>query len=180
MPEPKWSGRMKPPDSGGATTLTELTDVTGTPGPNKAPVYDADTGIAPLTEIPTQADLDQVLADVARTDWINLELLSGFNNIGDPWAVARYRRTLNSTVYLEGSIRNPDTTISEATWIPIAQLPEDSRPTAALEFDALTNDDAMSKIVVWPDGQVVWAGFRIGQHGTIDRLSLNNVNFSVG
>ena len=43
---------------------------------------------------------------------------------GDPWAPARYRLTLNNVVYLEGSLRNPDTTIADATWIPIFQLPE--------------------------------------------------------
>jgi hypothetical protein len=45
-------------------TLTDLTDVTGTPGPNKAPVYDANTGVAPLTVVPTQADLDAILDQV--------------------------------------------------------------------------------------------------------------------
>lgn len=78
MPEPKWSGRNPTPggDGGGPSSLTDLTDVTGTPGPNKSPVYDGDTGLAPLTEVPTQADLDAILLS---RPWHKVRELA------DPW-----------------------------------------------------------------------------------------------
>jgi hypothetical protein len=56
-----------------AGSLTDLTDVTGTPGPNKAPVYDEHTGIAPLTAVPTQEDLDAILAVVVWHKVLALE-----------------------------------------------------------------------------------------------------------
>jgi hypothetical protein len=69
-------GPPGPPGPAGATTLAALTDVTGTPGPSKAPVYDANTGLAPLTAVPTQDDLDAILAQVV---WHKVDALV------DPW-----------------------------------------------------------------------------------------------
>ena len=63
MPEPKWSGRIPSSSGGGSSTLTGLTDVTGPPNPGTSPVYDH-TGVAPLTPVTTQDDLDQILAQV--------------------------------------------------------------------------------------------------------------------
>ena len=89
-------------------SLTDLTDVTGTPAPNKSPVYN-DTGVAPLTEITTRQDLDDVLDQVAAVNWHDIgtpgepPFLSQFRNIGDPWSPARFRVLANSTVRLQGN-----------------------------------------------------------------------------
>jgi hypothetical protein len=46
---------------GGPQSLTDLTDVTGEPGPGMSPVGDH-SGEFPLTQVPTQADIDAILA----------------------------------------------------------------------------------------------------------------------
>lgn len=68
----------------GTMTLTDLSDVTGSPGPNKAPVYDANTGVAPLTEVTTQDDLDAILAQVV---WHRVNALAGDWQPSNPSAV---------------------------------------------------------------------------------------------
>lgn len=76
MPEPHWAGREpKPANGGGSSTLAGLTDVTGAPDPGTAPVYDH-TGNAPLTPVPTQADIDAILTQVV---WHKVSALT------DPW-----------------------------------------------------------------------------------------------
>ena len=57
-PEPHWSGRIVTPGNGGgagASSLTDLSDVTGEPGPGKSPVAD-DTG-TPLRDVSIRATL---------------------------------------------------------------------------------------------------------------------------
>lgn len=95
MPEPKWSGRNPASSSGGgAGTLTELTDVTGTPGPGKAPVADETGNTYPLTEVATQAYVDAQVTD-ALGRWQTLGLkLSFVDAIDPPW------ETSNPTVTL--------------------------------------------------------------------------------
>jgi len=172
------------PPSGGPATLTDLTDVTGDPGLNKSPVYD---GVEfPLTAVTTQEDLDAILASVAHVEWHDIgapgepPFLSGFRNTGDPWGHARYRRTLNSTVYLEGTVSNDDQTLGGATWVPIFQFPPDCSPGASLRFLGLANDDSIGKLILWEDGTLVWGGFAVGPHEPIDYVSLGGVSFSVG
>lgn len=168
---------------GGPTSLTDLTDVTGEPGLGKAPVDDG-AGVFPLTEVTTREDLDAVLADVARVERHPIGasgepgFLSGFRNIGDPWAAASYRHLSNGTVRLEGTVMCQDDTIGDATWIPVFQLPSDLAPGSNLEFSALTNDNAISRMYVWDDGLVVWGGYAIGDHGPVGRLPLNQISFS--
>jgi hypothetical protein len=67
-------GPQGPP--GPPTSLVDLTDVTGTPAPGLSPVYD-NTGIAPLTAITTQQDLDAILAQVV---WHKVQDITA-----DPW-----------------------------------------------------------------------------------------------
>jgi hypothetical protein len=183
MPEPNWSGRNPSTSGGGTTTLTGLTDVTGTTGPGKAPVDDG-SGTFPLTPITTHDDLDAVLAQVATVTWHNIgaanepPFQSGFRNIGDPWSPARYRQLANSTIRLQGTVTCDDATIADATWIPMFTLPPAAAPDYNLEFMALTNDNAISRLYVWADGTVVWAGYAIGPHAPISRLPLNFLSWS--
>src|SRR3954470_13149864 len=67
-------------------TLTDLTDVTGTPGIGKAPVSDQ-SGAFPLTEVATQVYVDQQVSD-ALSRWATLrEKLSFVSELNDQWAV---------------------------------------------------------------------------------------------
>lgn len=172
-------------DPGAPTSLTDLTDVTGTPGVGKGPVYDS-SGMAPLTQVTTQDDLDGILTSVAHVEWHDIgapgeaPFLSGFRNTGDPWGNARYRHTLNNTVYLEGTVSNDDQTLASATWVPIFQFPPECNPGASLRFLGLANDDAIAKLILWEDGQLVWGGFVVGPQQPIDYVSLGGVSFSVG
>jgi len=173
-------GPQGPP---GASTLTDLTDVTGAGGPGTGPVDDG-TGTFPLTRVTTEADLNAVLTMVATVTWHDIGALgeppfqSSFRNIGDPWSPCRYRLLANSTVRLQGTIACDDPTIADATWIPIFQLPPQARPDYNLEFSALTNDNAFSKLYVMADGQVVWGGYVTGPHAPISRLPLNFLSWS--
>jgi hypothetical protein len=171
-------GPVGPPGS-----LTDLTDVTGTTGLRKAPVDDG-SGTFPLTPVTTQDDLDAVLTSVATVNWHNIgdpgqpPFLSGFRNIGDPWSPARYRTLANSTVRLQGTICCDDTTIADSTWIPIFTLPPQAAPDYNLEFCALTNDNAFSRLYIWNTGDIIWAGYIMGPHAPISRLPLNFISWS--
>jgi hypothetical protein len=167
----------------GPSTLTELTDVTGTPGIGKSPVDDGSSTF-PLTKVTTEDDLDAVLASVATVTWHNIGtpgepvFQSQFRNIGDPWSPARYRQLANSTVRLQGTVSCDDQTISDATWIPIFKLPPEAAPDYSLEFCALTNDNAFSRLYIWETGDVIWAGYVMGPHAPISRLPLNFISWS--
>lgn len=168
----------------GGGSLTDLDDVTGSPETGSAPVYDG-SGDAPLTLITTQEDLEGVLAQVASVERLLIggegapPFLSQFRNIGDPWAPASFRQLANSTLRLEGTVMCQDGTIADATWIPIFTLPEEAAPGVNLEFFVLTNDNAISKVFVWDDGQVIWGGYAIGTHAPISRLPLNSISWSI-
>jgi hypothetical protein len=70
---------------GGATSLTELADVTGEPGPGKAPVADHTGETFPLTEVATQAYVDEQV-DQALGRWADLEQKMGWvTAIAPPW-----------------------------------------------------------------------------------------------
>lgn len=183
MPEPHWSGRNPSTTGGGSSTLTGLTDVTGQPNPGTAPVYDH-SGIAPLTPVTTQDDLDAVLTSVAAITWHDIgaagepAFQSAFRNMGDPWSPLRYRILANSTIRLQGTICCDDQTISDSTWVPICQLPPECAPGYNLEFCALTNDNAFSRLYIWEDGSVIWAGYVIGTHAPVSRLPLNFISWT--
>jgi hypothetical protein len=69
---------------GGATSLTDLSDVTGEPGPGKAPVADH-TGTFPLTEVASQAYVDDAIA-TANDRWAALDArLSFVDTLAMPW-----------------------------------------------------------------------------------------------
>jgi hypothetical protein len=169
--------------AGGPTSLTDLTDVNGTPGLGKSPVDDG-TGTYNLTPVTTQTDLNDVLDRVANVVWNDIgtpgqpPFQSSFRNIGDPWSPCRYRTLANSTVRLQGTVTCDDPTIADATWIPIFQLPPEVAPGHNLEFSALTNDNAISRMYIWTDGTVVWGGYAIGPHAPIARLPLNFLSWS--
>jgi hypothetical protein len=178
-------GTLSAEASGGATTLTDLTDVTGTAGLNKSPVDDG-SGVFPLTEVTTRADLDAVLASVAAVNWVDLELQNGFSTwAGEPdldgivWAPARYRLTLNNVVHLEGVVIH-DTLLSDADApLVIAQLPPECSPGMALWFDCPTHVQYLARVDVHGDGTLVFRGV-FGATGDIQYMSLSGINFSVG
>jgi hypothetical protein len=175
-------GPQGPP---GASTLTELTDVTGEGGYGQSPVDDGSQTF-PLTRVTTQEDLEAVLTEVAAVNWHDIgtagepPFQSQFRNIGDPWSPCRYRILANSTVRMQGTICCDDQTIADATWVPIFTLPPEARPDYTLEFSALTNDNAISKLYVWDNGDVIWGGYAdgLGPHAPISRLPLNFLSWS--
>lgn len=168
---------------GGTMTLADLSDVSGTPAPGKGPVYEnADSAV--IVPVTTTADLDAVLSAVAAVDWHDIgapgepPFQSSFRNIGDPWSPARYRMLANSTVRLQGTVTSDDQTIADATWVPLFTLPPEAAPDYSLEFCALTNDNAFSKLIIWANGDVIWGGYVMGPHAPISRLPLNFLSWS--
>jgi len=176
-------GPIGPAGPAGATSLTDLTDVTGTGGYGQSPVDDG-TSVFPLTRVTTEDDLNAILQSVAAVDWHDIgtpnepPFLSQFRNIGDPWSPLRYRHLANSTVRLQGTICCDDTTISDATWIPICTLPADMAPDYNLEFSAVTNDNSISKLYIWDTGDIIWGGYVTGPHAPITRLPVNFISWS--
>lgn len=182
MPEPKWSGRNPQPDGGGpggASSLTDLTDVTGTPSPGTAPVYD-DTGTAPLTPVTTQADLDNILVQVANIEYHQIgdpnepPFQNGFRNYGEPWAPARYRHAANNVVHIDGVISRTDR-LTEPTVIFV--LPEGHRPNAGQVF-AMASENGVSRVDVLPDGTVEWRQYLAGTDFAEVYLSLSGIKFN--
>jgi hypothetical protein len=174
-------------DSSGGGSLAGLSDVTGEPGPGKSPVGD-NSGMFPLVPVTTQDDLDAVLAEVAAVSWHNIgdpgepPFLSEFRNIGDPWSPLRYRVLANSTVRMQGTVCCDDQTIGSSTWVPIFTLPAAVAPDYSLEFCALTNDTAFSKLYIWDTGDVIWGGY-VNTSGSmptdpVGRLPLNFLSWS--
>ena len=175
-----------PSGPGGATTLTDLTDVSGSTGPNKSPIGDPTGSLFTLTEVPTRADLDAILASVAAVEWHDIELQHGFRSFeGQPdldgivWAPARYRLTLNNVVHLEGLVVH-DTLLTEADApLVIAQLPPECAPGMALWFDCPTHIQYLARVDVYADGTLMYKGI-FGADGDIQYMSLSGINFSVG
>jgi hypothetical protein len=169
----------------GASTLMELTDVTGDLGSKRSPVDDG-SGVFPLTEITLREDLDAILASVAAVNWIPLDLQPGFQSYeGQPdldgivWAPARYRLTLNNVVHLEGLVVS-DKLLTEAdAGLVIAQLPPECSPGLGLWFDCPTHVQYLARVDVYGDGTIVFRGV-FGAEGDIQYMSLSGINFSVG
>jgi len=165
--------------------LRDLHDVetAADPGFGSSPVDDG-SGVYPLTRVTTQDDLNNVLAEVAGVVWHDIgapgepAFQPDWRNIGEPWSPARFRILANSTVRLQGTVCCQDPSIADATWIPIFQLPASVAPGANLEFSALTNDNAISRMYIWADGWVVWAGYALGPHAPVSRLPLNFLSWS--
>ena len=195
MPEPHWAGREPTPTNGGggATTLTELSDVTGDPGFGKSPVDDG-TSTFPLTRVTTQEDLDAILNSVAAVTFHNIgdpgepPFQNGYRNTGDGWCPAGWRLTLNNVIHIQGSVSNDDPASGEPVRTPIFQLPANARPAGNLRFHCLVNDNATGEVVVWAaDGNVMWAGYVHHAEGSdpaspppIGYLSLDSISFSFG
>jgi hypothetical protein len=178
MPEPHWAGREPRPATGGSTTLSGLTDVTGAPTPGTGPVYDA-TGNAPLVPVVTQADLDAILASVAAVDWRPLTLQPGFGPYSDTqFATPKYRLTLNNVVHIEGMVGCvPPLGDADAGKL-VATLPPDSRPDATLLFGCPAYGNN-ARFDVDPGGNITFQGMLIGG-GEIDWFTLTPITFSVG
>ena len=125
-----------------------------------------------------------MLASVAAVTWHDIgaagepPFLSSFRNIGDPWSPARFRVLANSTVRMQGTVTCDDPTIADSTWLPIFTLPPELAPDYNLEFAALTNDNAFSKLFIWNTGDVIWGGYVMGTHAPIARLPLNFISWS--
>jgi hypothetical protein len=184
MPQPHWAGRNPEPagTTGGPTSLTDLTDVTGTPGPSKSPVGDPAGQTFTLTEVPTQADLDQILANVAEVTWRPLQLqdprLTPFSTQDARFADPAWRLTLNNVVHIQGQVACIPPISDADTGLTIATLDPDSRPLATLLFGcpAFNNN---ARVDVNPDGTIIFQGMLIGG-GEIDWFSLSMITFSVG
>jgi len=161
----------------GDSSLTDLTDVTGTPGTGKSPVSDG-AGDFPLTHIVTQTDLDGILASVAAVNWRPLDLQPGFAAYGNGFADPRYRLTLNNVVHVEGMVLcNPPLTDDDAGKV-IATVADDSLPGAKLLFGCAAYGNN-ARIDVMPTGEFVFYGMLMGG-GQIDWFSLSVINYSVG
>ena len=164
---------------GGASSLTELTDVTGTPGPGLSPVGDAGGDVFPLTRVTTEADLTAILDAVAATEWVDLELVNSFENFDVDHVPARYRLTLNNLVFLEGLIkRTVPLNDPDDRGTVITTLPLEAAPGMALMFPGLSST-SLSRIVVAPNGEVQWHGCEIGQDAEAF-LSLCGISWSIG
>ena len=140
-----------------------------------------------LSGIVSEEDLAGILASVAAVDWHMIgapgepPFQSEFSNLGPPWAAAGFRHTLNNTVYLQGSVTHPADFDPQSTWLPIFQLPLELKPLGSIQFGCISNDNSMSKIVVWEDGTVIWGGYITGTFvSNIPYVSLGGVSFSVG
>jgi hypothetical protein len=168
-----------PPGSGGgASSLTGLDDVSGTPGPNKAPVGDDTGNNFTLLPVVTQTDLDAILASVAEVDWRPLDLQPGFAPYGNGFADPRYRLTLNNVVHAEGMVGcSPPLTEDEAGKL-VATFAPDALPSGRLLFGcpAFGNN---ARFDVDSDGKITFEGMLMGG-GQIDWFSLTPINYSVG
>jgi hypothetical protein len=164
--------------AGGASSLTGLDDVSGTPGPNKAPVGD-DTGTNfTLLPVVTQQDLDAILASVAEVDWRPLDLQAGFVPYGNGFADPRYRLTLNNVVHAEGMVGCNPPLSEDDTGKLVATFATDALPSGRLLFGcpAFGNN---ARFDVDPDGKITFEGMLMGG-GQIDWFSLTPINYSVG
>jgi hypothetical protein len=169
-----------PPSTGGPSTLTDLTDVTGSPGPNKSPLGDPTGSLFTLTEVPSQDDLDAILASVAEVDWRPLALQPGFSTFdSDPsFATPKYRLTLNNVVHVEGMVGcSPPLSDSQVGKL-LTTLPPDACPDATLLFGCPAYGNN-ARFDVNADGEITFQGMLIGG-GQIDWFSLSVVTFSVG
>ena len=185
MPEPHWSGRNpSPAGEGGATSLTELTDVTGDPGFGKSPVDDGSSTF-PLTRVTTQADLDAILEQVAAVTWFDLDLGDGITNAADDPAVnpdtvrARCRLTLNNLVFIEAVLKcEPPLTNAQSGRV-LATLPPETVPGARLIFLCGSSGQNPAEIDVLADGTIVFETF-FGGTANAAIVTLCGISFSIG
>jgi hypothetical protein len=178
MPQPHWAGRIPDTtsDGGGATTLTELTDVTGDPAPGYSPVADETATVFPLTRVTTQDDLDAILAAVAQVIWNEVTLYNGCTAYGGDWAPPRYRHTLNNVVHVEGLVMPPRPLTDTDSGIAIAQIPVG--PGADLMFTSSCDGPTSCRLVVKADGLILFDGLHAGA-GEASLFSLSGISYSV-
>jgi hypothetical protein len=166
---------------GGASTLTELSDVTGHPGFGRSPVDDG-SGVFPLTRVTTEDDLNGILAIVADVEYHRFgdpgepPLESGFADYGPPYAPARWRLQSNNVLRLDGAITNPAPLTGPTV---IARMPDGCRPDTTHVFMA-PSDQSISRIDVDADGTIIWYVYLVaGGSGAQGYLSLSTVSYSV-
>lgn len=188
-PQPHWAGRNPDPNpsgdgGGGATTLTGLTDVTGTPGPGKSPVDDGTTTF-PLTRVTTQEDLQAILDQVAAVTWFDLALADGITNAADDPAVnpdtvrARCRLTLNNLVYVEAVLKCDPPLANAQSGRVLATLPPETWPGARLIFLCGSSGQNPAEIDVLADGTIVFETF-FGGTANAEMVTLCGISFSIG
>lgn len=175
--------------AGGAQSLTDLTDVSGDTGPNKAPIGDDAGSMFTLTQVVTQQDLEAILASVAAVDWhtVGVDGEPGFApewyNAPGAWAPCRYRRTLNSSVFVEGVVAHNGPLNGEDAPVTIFQLPADCLPGGDLMFTTVSGSapigPTISTVNVLADGRVVWGGYVTVGEGAEGFVSLCGIVFSV-
>jgi len=169
-PEPHWAGQNPVTDTGGGgtSTLADLSDVSGQPGPGKSPVYD-DTGIANLIEITTEQRFEDVLTVVATVELHNIgdpgepPFLNSFAAYGPAYCTPRWRLAANNVVHLEGLICRtvPLDHVADAG-TPMFQLPAELAPDAAQMFIAGGSGPSISYLDLRVDGTLAWGGILFG------------------
>lgn len=159
------------------TSLTDLVDVSGTPGDRKSPVYDPAGTLALLTEIFTQADIGLILTAVAETNWRPLDLADGITN-NDGYVPGRYRLTLNNTVYLEGVLGCTPPLTETDTGRVVAMLPAECNPGYTLIFSVPATGQNPVELRINPDGTITYQSHFYGT-GEADLVSLCGLCYSV-
>jgi hypothetical protein len=162
--------------------LRDLHDVDATvdPGLGASPVDDG-SGTYPLTRVSTTADVDAILATVAKVEYHRFgdpgepTLENGFQDYGPPFAPARWRLNANNTLRLDGAITRAEPLIEPTL---IATLPEGCRPDARHVFLA-PSDQSISRIDVDAGGNIVWYVYLVvGGTGAQGYLSLSSISYS--
>ena len=145
----------------GATTLAELTDVTGNPEFGQSPVSDTAGAEFPFTRVTTQDDLDAVLTAVANIEWQPLPLNPGWAPFaGADAAPPRYRLLLNNAVYVEGLVEHlagPLKQVNQGS--PIGKLPVEASPGTTLTLMQPSNGQYPVRVDVQGDGTIVFMGY---------------------
>jgi hypothetical protein len=171
-----------PPGQGGASTLTDLTDVSGSTGPNKSPVGDKTGSLFTLTEVTTQADLDGILSSVAAVNWRPLVLADprfvAYSTIDPRFAAPAWRLTLNNVVHIQGMVGCAPPLTEDDTGAVLATLDPDSRPLAALLFGCSANPGNNVRLDIDPSGAITFSGLLTG--GGVEWFTLSQITFSVG
>lgn len=82
--------------------------------------------------------------------WLYPTLRNGWVNYGEEFSVARFTKSRENVVYLEGLIRNG--TIGSGTSAEAFDLPEGYRPSKVLILTVSTNGTTTGRIYIYPSG----------------------------